>query len=213
MNEDTPLTPEQEDDALAAELALGLLDGDEAQAAVARLAQDPAFAQAVRDWQERLAGLALNLTPVMAPARARQRIREQLGHGRAPLADDPSARAAPWWRGPIGALTGLVAVAAVALFLWMPGQTPTTAPVAADYQAQLVSEDDSLRVAARLDGREMEIALAFASGMRHAGDRSRSGERAEEPLATSSPAAWRPSRSSDRGGDGRRGGPPPNFRR
>jgi anti-sigma-K factor RskA len=159
MNEDTPLTPEQEDDALAAELALGLLDGDEAQAAVARLAQDPAFAQAVRDWQERLAGLALNLTPVMAPARARQRIREQLGHGRAPLADDPSARAAPWWRGPIGALTGLVAVAAVALFLWMPGQTPTIAPVAADYQAQLVSEDDSLRVAARLDGREMEIAL------------------------------------------------------
>ena len=156
MTDDMPLTPEEIDDALAAELALGLLEGDEAQDAVARLSSDPGFAQAVRDWQERLAGLALNLTPVMAPARARQRIREQLGHGRAPLSDDPNTRT-PWWRGTWGALSGLAAVAAVALFLWMPGQTP--APAAPDYQAQLASEDATLRVTARLDGREMEIAL------------------------------------------------------
>lgn len=162
MTEDAPLTPEQQDDALAAELALGLLEGDEAQAAVARLSDDPAFAQLVRDWQERLAGLAEGLTPVMAPARARQGIRERLGHGLAPLAEDPAARS-PWWRRPGAALAGLAAIAAVAVFLWMPGQTTDSPPLGADYQAQLVSEDEALRVAARLMGDEMEIAVEQGS--------------------------------------------------
>ncbi|MCF3972810.1 anti-sigma factor [Paracoccus salsus] len=158
MTEDQPLTPEQQDNLLAAELALGLLEGDEARAAVARLAEDPDFAQAVRDWQERLAGLAESLTPVMAPARARQGIREKLGHGLAPLSEDPNQRRS-WWRSPVGALAGLLAVAAVAAFLWLPGQTPPIPTSGPDYQAELVSEDAALRVAARLEGDEMEIAL------------------------------------------------------
>lgn len=158
MTEDRPLTPEEQDDALAAELALGLLDGDEAQQAVARLSQDPGFAQQVRDWQERLAGLAEGLTPVMAPARARQGIREKLGHSHAPLSEDPTETRG-WWRSPIGAVLGLLAVAAVAAFLWFPGQTPTPPTAGPDYQAELVSEDQALRVAARLEGDEMEIAL------------------------------------------------------
>lgn len=158
MTDDTPLTPEEQDDALAAELALGLLEGDEAQDAVARLAEDPGFAQAVRDWQERLAGLAEGLTPVMAPARARQGIREKLGHGLAPLSDAP-ADGRRWWQRPIPALAGLAAVAAVALLLWMPAETPVPPTAGPDYQAQLVAEDSDLRVAARLEGDEMEIAL------------------------------------------------------
>lgn len=158
MTEDTPLTPDEDDEALAAELALGLLEGDEAQAAVSRLAEDPGFAQAVRDWQERLAGLADKLTPVMAPARARQMIREKLGHSHAPLAEDPNQRR-PWWRGPIGALLGAAAVAAVAAALWLPGQTPVTPDAGPDYRAQLASEDSALRVAANLEGDEMEIVL------------------------------------------------------
>lgn len=168
MTDDAPLTPEQQDDALAAELALGLLEGDEAQAAVARLSSDPAFAQLVRDWQERLAGLADGLTPVMAPARARQRIRETLGHGAAPLSQPAgSAARAPWWRGPVGAILGLGAVAALAAVLWLPGLqgtappsgAPTETTTAPAYQAQLATEDDSLRVAARLEGRALEVAL------------------------------------------------------
>ncbi|MDP5307686.1 anti-sigma factor [Paracoccus spongiarum] len=160
MTDETQLTPLEEDEALAAELALGLLDGDEARDAVARLSSDAGFAQSVRDWQERLAGLADRLTPVMAPARARQRIRETLGHGTAPLSQPASGPARAWWRGPFGALLGLVAVAAVAAFLWLPGQLPTTPTTPApDYQAQLVTEDQAVRVAARLAGSEMEIAL------------------------------------------------------
>ncbi|WP_347139606.1 sigma factor [Paracoccus sp. SSK6] len=102
------------DDALAAELALGLTDskGD-----AARLSADPAFAQRLRDWQERLAVLMDDLTPVMAPARARQRIRESLGHGVAPLSVDPLEKT-PWWRG-WGATLVAGLIAAAGLYLWM----------------------------------------------------------------------------------------------
>jgi len=156
MTEDAPLTPPEEDEALAAEFALGLLDDDELAAANARMAEDAVFARAVLDWQERLAGMAENLTPVMAPARARHAIRERLGHASPPLANDPTERRA-WWRGPMGAFTGLLGVAAVAAFLWMPGQqTPAPQP---GFQAQLQVQDSEMRVAARLEGREMEIAM------------------------------------------------------
>ena len=58
MTDDAPLTPSQEDQALAAELALGLLDGPEAAAATARMSTDPDFARIVHDWYERMAGIA-----------------------------------------------------------------------------------------------------------------------------------------------------------
>lgn len=160
MTEDLPLTPDEQDQALAAELALGLLSGPEAEAAVARLSTDPAFAGLVRDWQERLAAMAENLTPVMAPARARQGIRERLGHIAAPLSEDPAARGG-WWRGPWAVLGGLLAVAVLAAILVLPGLPgrEAPAPAALDYRAELISEDQALRVAALVDGREMEIAL------------------------------------------------------
>ncbi|MDX5349735.1 MAG: anti-sigma factor [Paracoccaceae bacterium] len=155
-DETAPLTPPEEAEALAAEMALGLLDGPEAEAAVRRLGEDPAFADAVRAWQERLAGLAEGLTPVMAPARARQAIRERLGHAVAPLSNDPAARA-PWWRGPVGAILGLLAVAAVVLVLILPG-VRTDAPLPG-YRADLVAAEANLSVSATARGREMEVAL------------------------------------------------------
>lgn len=160
MTDDAPLTPRQEDDALAAELAIGLLSGAEADAAVARLSSDPDFAKLVRDWQERLAGLAERLTPVMAPARARHGIRERLGHASAPLSVDPSVRS-PWWRAPWALVLGAVATAAVVAMLVLPAiRTPdVTQPGVPGYQAQLVSDDQALQVAATVAGREMQIAL------------------------------------------------------
>ncbi|WP_405406389.1 anti-sigma factor domain-containing protein [Paracoccus sp. Ld10] len=155
MTDDAPLTPSQEDHALAAELALGLLDGPEATAATDRMSIDPDFARIVHDWYERMAGMAEALTPVMAPARARQAIRERLGHINPPLANDPTERT-PWWRGPLGALAGVLAVAATAAFLWLPGLQQADTP---GYQAQLETQDQAMRVAARINGREMEIAL------------------------------------------------------
>jgi anti-sigma-K factor RskA len=56
------------DEALAAELALGLLSGAEHTAARARLVSDPDFALAVEAWRERLAPLIEEVAPVTPSA-------------------------------------------------------------------------------------------------------------------------------------------------
>lgn len=160
--DDIPLNPDDLDEALAAETALGLLDGNEADEIAQRLSHDADFAARVRAWHERLAGLAERLTPVMPPAGARQRIKERLGHAHQPLSVDPTARL-PWWRGPLGIVTGMVAVAAVAAFLWFPGLNPIRPSGDPAYQAQLVSADQGLRADASLDGRILRVAMTQGS--------------------------------------------------
>lgn len=121
-NRDASLPLGNENNTMAAELVLGLLEGAEAQAAVEKLSSDPEFAQTVRDWQEILAGIGENMTPVMAPARAWQNIRERLGHSNAVLTEDPTDPL-PWWRGPKGWLAGLITIAAIVALIWMAGTT------------------------------------------------------------------------------------------
>lgn len=112
------LSEEDRDEVLAAELALGLIEGDEAQLVLARLAADAAFAERVHDWQERFSGMALGLVPMMPPARARQRIREELGHIAAPLSQLPDSRI-HWWQRPGLLLAAVAALAVLAgLMLW-----------------------------------------------------------------------------------------------
>ncbi|MFV0299968.1 MAG: anti-sigma factor domain-containing protein [Paracoccus sp. (in: a-proteobacteria)] len=152
-----PLTPEQETEALAAEFALGLLGADEAAAAQARIAEDADFAGLVRLWQERLAGMADQLTPVMAPAGARLGIQRALGHAAEPLADVPRIRRARGGRsggsgGWMAWLLGAVAAGAVALAVIL-----LPAGNGADYMAELAM--DGMKVEARLDGREMQVAM------------------------------------------------------
>ncbi len=67
---DDPLSPVSEpgDDLLAAECALGLLDGIERDAAARRRLREPAFDRAVEAWEDRLAGLAGGIAPVAPPA-------------------------------------------------------------------------------------------------------------------------------------------------
>lgn len=102
-----PLADGGPDDMLAAEITLGLTD---------RHSVDPTVAERVRDWQEHLSRFANDLTPVMAPARARQRIRESLGHGMAPLSVDPLEQS-PWWRGTGGVLAMVLLIAGAAWYL------------------------------------------------------------------------------------------------
>ena len=64
---DTPLTPDQETDLLAAEYVLGTLPHAERLAAQTRLTRDPAFAAAVAAWEQHLAPLNDAYTPVPAP--------------------------------------------------------------------------------------------------------------------------------------------------
>jgi anti-sigma-K factor RskA len=64
---DAPLTPMQEDDALAAEYVLGVLDLSERTAADARIRRDGVFAGLVAAWETRLAGLNDAYADVPAP--------------------------------------------------------------------------------------------------------------------------------------------------
>lgn len=157
---DAPLTPEEEAQALAAELALGLLDADEARAAEARMRDDASFAAMVRAWDERLAAMTDRLTPVMPSAGSRLRIHRALGLTSEPLSDVPAIRKGRgrrgegsggwtgWWLG--AAVAGLLALAVVLL----PGRD------GAEYAADLSSEAGELRVEAQLQGRDLDIALA-----------------------------------------------------
>ncbi|KWV92562.1 anti-sigma factor domain-containing protein [Erythrobacter sp. AP23] len=108
------------DETLAAEYALGLLEGEDLLAARAREVRDPAFAEEVARWQERLAPLADAIHPRMPREEVWQRIEAELA------SDDGSADVVSlrrslrrWqWAG------GLSAAAAVALaFLALPQLT------------------------------------------------------------------------------------------
>lgn len=63
---------------LAAEYALGLLEGEELLAARARIARDPAFAEAVARWDARLAPLLDEIGGVQPPADLWARIEARL---------------------------------------------------------------------------------------------------------------------------------------
>lgn len=92
---DAPLTPQEEDDALAAEYVLGVLDLGERARAEARIKRDPDFATLVAEWEVRMAGLnegyaeapAPNLLPAIEarlfpsapPARAKRRFAPGFG--------------------------------------------------------------------------------------------------------------------------------------
>ncbi|MGG7565149.1 anti-sigma factor [Rhodovulum sp. DZ06] len=89
-----------EDELLAAELALGVLEFDARARAKARAAWDPGFAALVAAWEERLSGMAEDVPAVPPPPSARRRIlRELFGEGpevvEAPAAAADAAPAAP----------------------------------------------------------------------------------------------------------------------
>lgn len=66
-------------DALAAEYALGCLEGAELLEAERRLAADPEFAEAVKAWEGRLAPLADLVDPVAPPPEVWQRLEALVG--------------------------------------------------------------------------------------------------------------------------------------
>ena len=64
---DTPLTPEEIDDLLAAEYVLGVQDLITRNACAERVKQEPAFAAKVAAWEERLSGLNASFEDARAP--------------------------------------------------------------------------------------------------------------------------------------------------
>ena len=112
------MTPD--DQALAAELALGVLDGAELVAARARLAGDRAFATEVARWEEWLAPLALAFPETTPPAGLEARVLAAI--------DTPGAAPrAGWLRWGGVALAGLAA--AVLALVVGPLRAPPPPPV------------------------------------------------------------------------------------
>ena len=115
-------------DTLAAEYALGVLDGAERLAADRRAAADPAFAREVEGWQARLAGLVDEVAPAPAPPAVWAAVSRRLDDaGGSNVVVLRLKRSLAVWRGASAAAAALAAVLALAL-VW-PHPQPAAAPV------------------------------------------------------------------------------------
>lgn len=134
--------PGEEQDLLAAEYVLGVLDAAAAREVERRAEAEPALEAAIRAWEERLTPLALSVPPVPPPPALWERIAAGLprpassGLGRA-------WRSLPLWRGiSVAALAAAAALAGLALlpppagpdYVAALGPRGTTAPFVAEAQ-------------------------------------------------------------------------------
>ena len=152
---DHPTIPPEDDDMLAAEVALGLTEGEERAAARTRMLQDRSFARRVADWQERFAPMAEDIAPVSPPKRARKALMARLF----PARRVPLMQRLWVWQGI--SLAALATVAFLALpLLQEPGeQAPDDV-----YAARMVAEDSALELLAVMDMARGDIALRRVSG-------------------------------------------------
>ncbi len=105
-----------EDELLAAEYALGVLQGAEHRAAVARAAREPAFAAMVAAWEERLTPWAGEIEEVAPPPHVWANITSALP---APAPRHPGLwRDLAFWRG-LTLVSGVLAAACLAALLYV----------------------------------------------------------------------------------------------
>ncbi len=123
---DTPMTPLEDDDALAAEYVLGVLDMAERSAVEKRLKTDPAFAAMVTAWEGRLSGLNDDFAEVPAP-NLLPKIEARLF----PQAAKPQRSVFGWFAG--AAFAATLAIAAITLWPTAP-QPELVATLAAEGQ-------------------------------------------------------------------------------
>lgn len=118
-----PAMPRAEWEALAAELALGVLEGDDRARALRLCLSDPEFAAEVARWEARLAGLLDDAGEVSVPPALWAAIEGKLR----PATPTASIRTLRLWQG--GALaSGAVAAALALMLLTRPAVSPTPAP-------------------------------------------------------------------------------------
>ena len=159
MSEISDITDDmpQDDDLIAAELALGLLEGDALMQASPRAARDPEFAALIVGWQERLVAMTDAIGPVAPPKRLKKRLLKELFDApRVPLSERL------WvWKG----LT--LAAVALAAYLGIQQLGPEVNPTL--YATQLTGEAVPLQVLAVLDPARGDVALSRVAGVEAAG--------------------------------------------
>jgi anti-sigma-K factor RskA len=152
---------DDDDRALAAELALGLLEGYARAAADRRAAEDPAFARCVAVWEADFAGLTDDLAPVPPSPGAKRAVFSR-------LFDERRARS-PFWRGawPPRLVTA-ASLVAVALFVIVEIERQTSPPGPL-YTAEIASDAGDFRVVAVVDKTTDELFLTRTRGAAPAG--------------------------------------------
>lgn len=149
----------EEDEALAAEFALGLLAGAEAAEAERRMASEPAFRAAVTAWQERLAHLAGEV-PEVVPSPGVARALEARLFPPGPRASG-LAGLIERLRGPVSGALAAALVLALALLALAPFVGP---PRPAPLGATLVAATGDLRFEARYDAGGGRLVVTRAAG-------------------------------------------------
>ena len=155
--------------AMAAELALGLLEGAERAEALRLMLADPGFAAEVEAWRARLAPLYDGYAQVPAPAGLMDRIdslidAEQAAESAAPLVSPLSAKPGGGWKIATFAASAVAAVLALALVWPNPQIEPTQPGNPAMAVAQLTGPIEGLLLTARYDSRTSQM-LVRVEGM------------------------------------------------
>ncbi|KQM18266.1 anti-sigma factor [Novosphingobium sp. Leaf2] len=149
-----PESPDADREALAAELALNLLDGTERAQALRLCLSDPAFAAAVEAWSLRLAPL-LDAIPYAEPSlRVWNAVEARIGVAAPAPVTNIAARLKAWRAGALAASAVAACLALVIAF--NPVQLPRPAPPAISAAApvavaQLAGASDAARIAVAYD--------------------------------------------------------------
>jgi anti-sigma-K factor RskA len=151
----------QERDLLAAEYAMGLLEGDERAEAEALAARDPDFRAAVAGWAGRLAPLLDEAAPAAPPQDVWPKIEAKIAP--APSNVVQLRRKVNLWRGYSLAATAIAASLALVV-VTRPGAEPQTA-TPQTLVAMMQSDAGPARLVATYDPATHRLIVAAAAGM------------------------------------------------
>ena len=147
----------EDDNMLAAEYVLGLLEGADLERAKSRLATDRAFVQLVSGWEAEFVTLTDTLEPQQPPAALKAALLARMF---------PQAPRAPWWQRVWLWQAVSAAFLVVLAFLFI---TPLSTPSGPLYTAEITAAEGDFRVIAVVDKAANEVILTKLSGTAPAG--------------------------------------------
>lgn len=155
--------PPGDDDMLAAEFALGVLQGEARDAFARRLAGHPGLAANVRFWEEHFSQLAEEIAPVAPPQHVLARVEDRLFSPRQRAQRPGLWNSLGFWRGL--AVASLVAVVAVGAWNFRPQEQGAGQALV----AEVAGDQGLVRLVAFYDEKTGELRLNRTEGAAAAG--------------------------------------------
>ena len=150
---------------LAAELALGALEGAELERARAMAASDPDFRNEVARWSGRLSPLLDDVEPVAPPGDVWRGIEARLGGQAANDNIVALKRRVGIWRGVAAGMTALAASLAIILLAQPQAVTRTAPPVSGPPMVAMLGDQKQMMLVASWDPHSRQLVLAVAGDM------------------------------------------------